>query len=56
LLKAIIGWDSGVCSAWPIRWSPWPSCTKPAIEAGLEAWIGRRNITCDAGVTRTLVH
>ena len=24
-------------------------------EVGLEAWIGRRNNICDAGVTRTLM-
>jgi hypothetical protein len=43
------------CSARHIRWSPWPSCVKPAIETGFEVWIGRSNTACDAGVTRTLL-
>ena len=30
---------------------PWPHCIKTASEAGLEAWVGRRDIICDAGVT-----
>jgi hypothetical protein len=55
LLKAIIGWDSGVCSARQIRWSPSPSSAEPTPDAGLEECIGRCNTICDAGVTRRLM-
>jgi hypothetical protein len=34
---------------------PWLNCVKTASEAGLEEWIGRCNIICDAGVTRRLI-
>jgi hypothetical protein len=34
---------------------PWSNFVKPRPEAGLEAWVGRRDIICDAGVTRRLI-
>jgi hypothetical protein len=45
----------GGCSARPIRWSSWANRSKPTSEAVLEEWIGRRDIICDAGVTRRLM-
>jgi len=50
-----VGGGSSACSARYIRWFPWPRCIKTASEAGFKAWIGRRDIICDVGVTQTLV-